>query len=194
MDNYIQNKLKDYLKELQENNFKINSGRKLELITAYKNNSLLYEDVPEYIKDKYDLPSRDEGIDVIKLSDEEIIETYQCKDYGSKGSSGAKAPYNGRVSNHKLGTYFGFHLYQLKNIPFNIVGSTNTVFNSTIKPIIYDINEDFGEYIEEDKEVCVLDNLRWYQIECIEKIEKLYLDLISNINNNKNYLSTIYFR
>ena len=66
MDNYIQNKLKDYLKELQENNFKINSGRKLELITAYKNNSLLYEDVPEYIKDKYDLPSRDEGIDVIK--------------------------------------------------------------------------------------------------------------------------------
>ena len=188
MDNYIQNKLKDYLKELQENNFKINSGRKLELITAYKNNSLLYEDVPEYIKDKYDLPSRDEGIDVIKLNNEEIIETYQCKDYGSKGSSGAKAPYNGRVSNHKLGTYFGFHLYQLKNIPFNIVGSTNTVFNSTIKPIIYDINEDFGEYTEEDKEVCVLDNLRWYQIECIEKIEKLYLDLISNINNDGNYI------
>ena len=174
MDNYIQNKLNDYLKELQENNFKINSGRKLELITAYKNNSLLYEDVPEYIKDNYDLPSRDEGIDVVKLNNEEIIETYQCKDY------------NGRVSNHKLGTYFGFHLYQLKNIPFNIVGSTNTVFNSTIKPIIYDVNEDFGEYIEEDKEVCVLNNLRWYQKECIEKIEKLYLDLISDSDVDSN--------
>ena len=174
MDEYIQNKLKDYLKELQENNFKINSGRKLELITAYKNNSLLYEDVPEYIKDKYNLPSRDEGIDVIKLNNEEIIETYQCKDY------------NGRVSNHKLGTYFGFHLYQLKNIPFNVVGSTNTVFNSTIKPIIYDVNENFGEYIEETKEVCVLDNLRWYQNECIEKIEKLYLDLTLDSNNDED--------
>jgi superfamily II DNA or RNA helicase/uncharacterized membrane protein len=170
MDKYIRNKLNDYLKELQENNFKINSGRKLELITAYKNNSILYEDVPEYIKDKYGLPSRDEGIDVIKLNNEEIIETYQCKDY------------NGRVSNHKLGTYFGFHLYQLKNIPFNIVGSTNTLFNSAIKPIIYDVNEDFGEYVEENKNVCILDNLRWYQNECIKKIEKLYLDLITDPN------------
>ena len=173
MNNYIQNKLKDYLKELQENNFKINSGRKLELITAYKNNSLLYEDVPEYIKDNYDLPSRDEGIDVVKLNNEEIIETYQCKDY------------NGRVSNHKLGTYFGFHLYQLKNIPFNIVGSINTVFNSAIKPIIYDVDEDFGEYIDDNKEECVLNNLRWYQHECIEKIEKLYSEL--NVNSNEEF-------
>lgn len=173
MDNYIQNKLNDYLKELQENNFEINSGRKLELITAYKNNSLLYEDVPEYIKDNYDLPSRDEGIDVVKLNNEEIIETYQCKDY------------NGRVSNHKLGTYFGFHLYQLKNIPFNIVGSTNTIFNSAIKPIIYDVNEDFGEYIEENKEECVLNNLRWYQHECINRIENLYSDL--NVNSNEKF-------
>lgn len=101
MNQYIENKLNDYLYELSTSKFVINKWRKLELITAYKNKSLLYEDVPEHIKEKYDLPSRDEGIDIIKLNNETIIETYQCKDY------------NGYVSNHSLGTYFAFHLYKL---------------------------------------------------------------------------------
>lgn len=53
METYIKTKLDDYLYELSLNNFIINSWRKLELIIAYKNKALLYEDVPEYIKEKY---------------------------------------------------------------------------------------------------------------------------------------------
>ena len=184
MEQYIKTKLNDYLYELSLNNFVINSWRKLELITAYKNKSLLYEDVPEYIKEKYDLPSRDEGIDVIKLNDETIIETYQCKDY------------NGYVSNHALGTYFAFHLYKLKDIPFNIVGSSNSVFNSIVTPIIYDTNEIFdfktdpklekniSQTLRSHQDSNILKNLRWYQKEAIQLIEeslfKNYNELTTN--------------
>ena len=101
MNLYIQRKLNDYLFELSTSKFAINRWRKLELITAYKNNSLLYEDVPENIKEKYNLPSRDEGIDVVKLENDNIIETYQCKDY------------NGYCSNHSLGTYLADFTYNL---------------------------------------------------------------------------------
>lgn len=38
----IELKNKIYYEELIENNFKINSSRKLELITTYKNKSLMY--------------------------------------------------------------------------------------------------------------------------------------------------------
>ena len=173
MEAYIKTKLDDYLYELSLNNFIINSWRKLELITAYKNKALLYEDVPEHIKEKYDLPSRDEGIDVVKLENETIIETYQCKDY------------NGYVSNHSLGTYFGFHLYKLIGIPFNVVGSINSIFNSMITPIIYDTNEIL-EYNHDIKPQTqnVLDSLRWYQKEAIDLIEKVLYDNINKTATN----------
>ena len=197
MNRYIERKLNDYLYELSTSKFVINKWRKLELITAYKNKSLLYEDVPEYIKEKYDLPSRDEGIDIVKLNDETIIETYQCKDYGSKVSSGAKTPYNGYVSNHALGTYFAFHLYKLKDIPFNVVGSNNTKFNSMITPIIYDTSEIFNYKTETKLENNVLNNLRWYQDadilknlrwyqkEAIELIEKVFFENINELSTNE---------
>ena len=171
MDRYIERKLNDYLYELSTSEFAINKWRKLELITAYKNKSLLYEDVPEYIKEKYDLPTRDEGIDVVKLNNETIIETYQCKDY------------EGYVSNHSLGTYFAFHLYKLIGIPFNIVGSNNSVFNSMVTPIIYDTNEIFNHGLIIDNENNILKKLRWYQKEAIELIEKAFFESINEISN-----------
>ena len=172
MEQYTKTKLNDYLYELSTSEFAINKWRKLELITAYKNKSLLYEDVPEYIKEKYDLPSRDEGIDIIKLDDETIIETYQCKDY------------NGYVSDHELGTYFGFHLRELKNIPFNVVGSNNTKFKSRWIPIIYDTNEIFICNLIINNENNILKNLRWYQKEAIELIEKVFFENINEISTN----------
>ena len=184
MDQYIKTKLDDYLYELYLDNFVINSWRKLELITAYKNNALMYEDVPEYIKEKYDLPPRDEGIDVIKLNNETIIGTYQCKDY------------NGYVSNHALGTYFAFHLYKLRDVPFNIVGSSNSVFNSMVTPIIYDTNEifDFNTESELEKIISqtsrryqnadILKNLRWYQKEAIQLIEKTLFKNCNELTTN----------
>ena len=172
MNRYIKRKLNDYLYELSTSEFRINKWRKLELITAFKNKSLLYEDVPEYIKEKYDLPTRDEGIDVVKLNNETIIETYQCKDY------------NGYVSNHSLGTYFAFHLYKLIGIPFNIVGSNNSVFNSMVTPIIYDTNEIFNHGLIIDNENNILKKLRWYQKEAIELIEKVFFENINEISTN----------
>ena len=172
MNHYIERKLNDYLYELSTSEFRINKWRKLELITAYKNKSLLYEDVPEYVKEKYDLPSRDEGIDVVKLHNETIIETYQCKDY------------EGYVSNHSLGTYFAFHLYKLIGIPFNVVGSNNTKFNSMIIPIIYDTNEIFNHNLLIDNDNNILKNLRWYQKEAIELIEKVFFENINEISTN----------
>ena len=172
MNRYIKRKLNDYLYELSTSEFRINKWRKLELITAYKNKSLLYEDVPEYIKEKYNLPSRDEGIDVVKLDNETIIETYQCKDY------------NGYVSNHSLGTYFAFHLYKLIGIPFNVVGSNNTKFNSMITPMIYDTNEKFNNDLIIDNENNVLKKLRWYQKEAIELIENVFFENINELSTN----------
>ena len=40
INEYVELKNQMYYEEIIENNFKINSGRKLELITAYKNKSL----------------------------------------------------------------------------------------------------------------------------------------------------------
>ena len=59
---YVKSKLNDYLKELSINNFVINKWRKLELITAYKHEALMYEDVPEYIKELCDLVKPKYGI------------------------------------------------------------------------------------------------------------------------------------
>ena len=41
---YLEYVLKDYLKQIVEDNFQPKSGRKLELITAYKNKALVYSD------------------------------------------------------------------------------------------------------------------------------------------------------
>ena len=147
LDKYIKDKNHDYLQEIQENNFIIYPGRKLELITAYKNNALIYKDVPDKVKIKYELSYRDEGIDVIKLNSKmEITEVFQCKDF------------KGYVSDHHLGTFYGI-LYKnrnLRNVKAICVGSLNTKFKKdTLNITQYDLNEfdnfNLQQIFEDDK-------------------------------------------
>ena len=103
LNEYINYKQEEYLKELSLNKFENLLGRKLELITAIEKIGLIYEDVPKYIKKEYNLPNHDEGIDIIKLNSDVKIETcFQCKDY------------NGYVSHHCLGTFYSFKMYNEK--------------------------------------------------------------------------------
>ena len=166
---YIKSKQNDYLKELSINNFVINKWRKLELITAYKHEALMYEDVPEYIKELYLLPTRDEGIDVIKFDNESnIIEVFQCKDY------------NGRVENSELCSFFRYsESRKFKNVKFTLVGGNKTVFNKTQEYIIYDTNEIFEYSLKDTKKTL---KLREYQKEAINKIVKACNDEIKSIN------------
>ena len=114
LEGFIKLKLKDYVKELQQNNFKILPWRRLELITAYKNDALLYEDVPEYIKEKHNLPSRDEGIDVIKVVEGKIVKVFQCKCYTTK-----------LVCKNDLNSFYQYQQlkYNLNDADFMVVGS-----------------------------------------------------------------------
>lgn len=166
---YIQSKQDDYLKELSINNFVINKWRKLELITAYKHEALMYEDVPEYIKELYLLPTRDEGIDVIKFDNESnIIEVFQCKDY------------NGRVENSELCSFFRYsESRKFKNVKFTLVGGNKTVFNKTQEYITYNTNEIFEHSLEDTKKTL---KLREYQKEAINKIINACNDEIKSIN------------
>lgn len=167
---YIKIKHKDYLYELQENKFNINCWRKLELMTAYKNDALMYEDVPEYIKNIYLLPSRDEGIDVIKINKHgEIISCYQCKDY------------RGRVENKELESFFKYQeSNKFKNVEFILVGSLTTKFNSMFENVeYYDVQENFGTRDKINKKPF---ELRDYQLAAIKKIEDNYNNHIDRMN------------
>lgn len=171
LEEYIETKQKDYLYELQENNFQILEWRKLELITAYKNKALMYEDVPEYIKEKHNLPSRDEGIDVIKLENNEITKVYQCKHY------------HGKVRKSHIKSFFKFKdpHYNLTDVKFYLVGSMDTIINPKIKrQIHYDINEDFGNLNLSENDIKI--ELRYYQKEAIDKIQKAYDNNLDTIN------------
>lgn len=173
LEEYIEAKHQDYLTELQENNFEILPWRRLELITAYKNNALIYEDVPEYIKEKHNLPSRDEGIDVIKITNGEIEKVYQCKCYTTK-----------MVTKSKIESFYKYkqQIYNLGNVEFIVVGSSITRIHKNINQLKYDINEDFGEYPQlggNKKEI----KLRYYQDEAIKRIKQAYYnDEIDTIN------------
>ena len=174
LDDYIKLKQQDYLYELSENNFKILPWRKLELITAVKNKALMYEDVPEYIKERHLLPSRDEGIDVVKIEEGEITKVFQCKCYTSK-----------TVCKSDLKSFYQFQQlkYKLNSASFIVVGSLATKINKSITQVKYDINE----YINIDagnKNEVEIDNklkLRKYQVEAIDKIRQGY-----NIKRNIN--------
>lgn len=171
LDEYIKIKQSDYKRELSENNFKILPWRKLELITAYKNNALMYEDVPEYIKERHLLPSRDEGIDVIKIENNEITKVFQCKCYMSH-----------TVNKSHLKSFYQYQQLKhgLNNVDFIVVGSLTTKINRAIRFVKYDINEYFENTIERKSEI-IINNvqnfetiLRHYQVEAISKIKKSY--------------------
>lgn len=171
LNEFIDCKINDYLLELQENNFKINEWRKLELITAYKNKALMYEDVPLYIKELHNLPARDEGIDVVKIVDGKITKVFQCKHY------------NGYVSNKILKHFYQFQneKYNLNDVEFILVGSSNTLFKQDLIQIKYNINENFGipKKIEGSNKQ---PELRFYQKEAIDKIQFAYDNDVSEIN------------
>lgn len=177
LNEYIYHKNKEYLKEVQQDRFNNLPGRKLELITAIKNRSLMYEDVPKYIKKQYGLPYRDEGIDVIKLdSNNKIITCFQCKDH------------NGYVSHHDLGTFWSFKITndKLKSIPFICIGSNETRFPFNTNVEIYDITE-FNINLsniptDKPKEQPFKPHvLRDYQLKSIEHIDKAMKDEVKDI-------------
>lgn len=172
LEEYIEAKHQDYLSELQENNFEILPWRRLELITAYKNNALMYEDVPEYIKEKHNLPSRDEGIDVIKITNGKIKKVYQCKCYTTK-----------KVTKSKIESFYNYkqEIYNLNDVEFIVVGSLITKIHKSINQLKYDINEDFGKHSKIGGNKNDI-KLRYYQEEAIAKIQKAYDDEVDTIN------------
>lgn len=169
LNEYVELKNQVYYEEIIENNFKINSGRKLELITAYKNKSLMYQDVPLYIKEQYELPKRDEGIDVIKINSEsKILKCFQCKDY------------NGLANDHSLGTFWKtmHDNDNLSNVEFAAVGSLTTRFSKShkhLEHIYYDtteFDEDYKEEIKTEEQIIKPEiELRHYQKKAIEHID-----------------------
>lgn len=130
-------------------------GRQLELLVAIIKNGVLYEDLDQEIKDYYNLPVNDEGIDVVVLENNKIIEVYQCKNT-TKMIIGA----------HELGTFFNLYLHILNKYfdeSFNnsyksknfyemmpkkyIVGNLITKFRDTIDDVIrIDIDEELKKY------------------------------------------------
>ena len=132
----------------------------------------MYEDVPEYIKERHNLPSRDEGIDVIKLTNGEIEKVYQCKCYTTN-----------MVTKSNIESFYKYkqQIYNLNNVEFIVVGSSITKIHKNINQLKYDINEDFGKHSQiggDKKDI----KLKYYQLEAIEKIQKAYDDEIDTIN------------
>lgn len=145
---YLEYVLNDYLKQIKEDNFQPKFGRKLELITAYKNKGLVYSDIPEFIKEEYELPSRDEGIDVIKFDEKlKIIEVFQCKDFKNY------------VDDHHLGTFYSM-LYKypcFNNIKAYCVGSKTTRFKKNTKNIInYDLEVESKNILKDNSHINLL--------------------------------------
>ena len=174
LEKYIEIKQKDYLHELVENNFHILPWRKLELITAYKNKALMYEDVPEYIKEKHNLPTRDEGIDVIKIENGKIIKVYQCKCYIQK-----------TICKSDLHSFYQYQQikYNLTDVEFIITCALTTKINKSIIHIKYDIDEEFQiEEIQDDINIIKPISLREYQKESIEKIQYAFENDLKSIN------------
>lgn len=181
LNEYISYKQEEYLKELFLNKFENLPGRKLELITAVEKIGLIYEDVPKYIKKEYNLPNRDEGIDVIKLDDDGKIKAcFQCKDF------------DGYVSHHCLGTFYSFKVCneKFKDIPFICIGSITTKFPSGSIFELYDVDNYIVKDHQNTSETNEMDNneepkkmhpLRQYQLESIEHIEAAIKDRIPNI-------------
>lgn len=133
-----------YIKELSTCR---DRGRQLELIVAINKNGLLYEDLSDSIKQFYNLPTIDEGIDVVVLEGSLISEVYQCKNT-TKMIIGA----------HELGTFFNLYLHIIKKhiedidtdfFPQKfIVGNLGTKFRDTIDDIIrVDVKEELKKYL-----------------------------------------------
>jgi hypothetical protein len=133
--------------------------------------TLLYEDVPEEIKNKYSLTYKDTGIDLIKFDVENnnILEIIQCKNYSR------------RLSHHKLGTFYYWILKlqeQDKNIKPRLIINDKTRYNGELNKLDVEIitNSDIYDYIESN-----------FEFICKSKFN----DLFNSFNLNVEFLNQI---
>ena len=141
--------------------------------------TLLYEDVPDEIKNKYSLTYKDTGIDLIKIdySDMKILEIIQCKNYSR------------RLSHHKLGTFYYWilklHEYD-NNIKCRLIINDKTRYNGELKNLEVEIisTSDIYEYIELNFEFIFSFNQT--------QIAKSFVQLMKQINNCLNKFNLIY--
>jgi len=123
-------------------------GDVLELFIALKSKesskecTILYDDVPIAIKDKYQLTYKDTGIDLIRLDLESnrILEIIQCKNYSR------------RLSHHKLGTFYYWilKLHEIDSkIKSKLVINDKTRYNGNLMGLDVEVvsNEDIYNYL-----------------------------------------------
>lgn len=140
---------------------------------------LLYEDVPDEIKNKYSLTYKDTGIDLIKIdySNMKILEIIQCKNYSR------------RLSHHKLGTFYYWilklHEYD-NNIKCRLIINDKTRYNGELENLKVEIvsTSDIYEYIESNFEFIFSFNQT--------QIAKSFVYLMKQINNCLNKFNLIY--
>ena len=144
--------------------------------------TLLYEDVPEEIKNKYSLTYKDTGIDLIKFDVENnnILEIIQCKNYSR------------RLSHHKLGTFYYWILKlqeQDSNIKPRLIINDKTRYNGELNNLNVEIitNSDIYDYIESN-----------FEFICKSKFNDLFnsfnmnIQLLNQIKNCLNKFNLIY--
>ena len=124
------------LRDFKSSNLTISSNYEVQ-------RTLLYEDVPTEIKNKYDLTYKDTGIDLIKIDIEnnKILEIIQCKNYSR------------RLSHHKLGTFYYWilKLHEYDNsIKCRLIINDKTRYNGELIGLEIETitNNDIYEYIE----------------------------------------------
>ena len=177
-------------------------GDILELFIAISNNTLnlnenittlLYDDIPNEIKNKYSLTSKDTGIDLIKfnISTNQILQIIQCKNY------------NRRLSHHKLGTFYYWMLKlheQDNNIKFKLVMNDKTRYNGQLKNLEINIvsSSDIVNYLEMNFNFIKLYKYKYKFIlniltkfkNCLYKFDSVYSNSDSN-NEVKIYFENI---
>lgn len=163
---------------------------------------LLYDDVPDDIKNKYTLTFKDTGIDVIKLdlNNNRIIQVIQCKNYSR------------RLSHHKLGTfyYWMIKLHSIdENIKYKLIISDKTRYNGQLTNLDVEVvkSSDMLEYLKnnfntidivKNKIVEMLDfkvDLSVFK-RCLDKLESIYTQENTKIiidENTINDIDEVYF-
>jgi len=133
--------------------------------------TLLYEDIPEEIKNKYSLSFKDTGIDLIKFDtrNNNILEIIQCKNYSR------------RLSHHKLGTFYYWILKlqeQDSTIKPKLIINDKTRYNGELNNLDVEIvtNSDIYDYIETN-----------FEFICQSKFNKLF----NSFNLNVEFLNQI---
>ena len=163
MNNYLTMYSELKRKQEKEDLTKSEKGKLFELYYALKYNILLYDDISQDIKTKYNLTLHDTGIDLIDFdkNNDDIKEIIQCKNY------------NGYLSHHDLGTFYYWmqKLNETRQIKNTLAITNTTKFNYVLKNlnmVRIDLNEfDEIKLLPEKQKITY--ELRDYQIECLNK-------------------------